>query len=194
MVLPPVIVLQLGGSAASAYFYVPWAVGTLLQLFANNMGTSMVAEGSFDQSKRLENLRLALIETARLLIPAVAVLCIGAPYFLRLLGAEYASNGVLLLRFVALAALPGIVVNLEIAFLRVTNRVGGVIAIDVALAVGTLGLSYAWLPRLGIAGVGLAMLASQTSVAVLLLLTELRVILSPGVPAGGAAPPGGTAL
>jgi O-antigen/teichoic acid export membrane protein len=180
--LPPVMVLQLAGSGASAYFYLPWLIGNLLQLVAVNMSISLVVEGSFDQSRALEYFRHGLVNTARLLAPMVALLVIGAPYLLRIFGAGYALEGALLLRLVALAALPGMVVTLYLGLLRVTNRLRGVIAVNAFIALITLGLSYSWLPHYGIASVGFALLLSESAVAAFLLCTELRPLLSHRLP------------
>jgi O-antigen/teichoic acid export membrane protein len=175
--LPPVMVLELAGSSASAYFYLPWAMGSLLRLVTTNMSTALVAEGSLDQTRLPEYFRRSLVNTTRLLAPVVAIVVVAAPGLLRIFGEDYAVEGTSLLRLLALATIPNIVVFLCVGLLRVQNRVREVIVIHGVTGLAMLGLSYVWLRSYGIAGVGLAWLVTQTCVAMVLLATELRPIL-----------------
>jgi O-antigen/teichoic acid export membrane protein len=175
--LPPVMVLELAGSSASAYFYLPWVIGSLLRLVATNMSTALVVEGSLDQTRLPEYFRRALVNTTRLLAPVVAIVVVAAPHLLRIFGDDYATEGMSLLRLLALATIPNIVVFLYVGLLRVQNRIGEVIVVHGLTGLAMLGLSYVWLRSYGIAGVGLAWLVTQTGVAMFLLATELRPIL-----------------
>ncbi len=175
--LPPVMVLEVAGSSASAYFYLPWAIGSLLRLITINMSTALVVEGSLDQARLPEYFRRSLINATRLLAPAVAIVVAAAPVLLRIFGEDYAVEGTLLLRLLALATIPNIVVFLCIGLLRVQNRVREVIVVHGVTGLAMLGLSYVWLRSYGIAGVGLAWLVTQTCVALVLIVTELRPIL-----------------
>jgi O-antigen/teichoic acid export membrane protein len=175
--LPPVMVLELAGSNASAYFYLPWVIGSLLRLVTTNMSTALVVEGSLDQTRLPEYFRRSLVNTTRLLTPVVAIVVVAAPSLLRIFGEDYATEGTSLLRLLALATIPNIVVFLCVGLLRVQNRVREVIVIHGVTGLAMLGLSYVWLRSYGIAGVGLAWLVTQTCVAMVLLATELRPIL-----------------
>jgi O-antigen/teichoic acid export membrane protein len=188
-ILPPVMVLELAGSSASAYFYMPWMMASFLRIVATNMSASLTVEGALDETRLAPHFRHALISTLRLLIPVVALVVLTAPYLLGIFGDAYATDGASLLRLLALATIPNVVVMLYLGFLRVQNRIGGVIGVHGSIAVATLGLSYVWLRSYGIAGVGLAWLMSQTVMAVFLLLTHLRPILkrAPAVSRSGGA-------
>ncbi len=187
--LPPVMVLELAGSSASAYFYIPWMLASFLRIVATNMSASLTVEGALDEARLVHHFRHALISTLRLLIPVVALVVLTASYLLRIFGDAYATEGASLLRLLALATIPNVVVILYLGFLRVQNRIGGVIGVHGAIAVATLGLSYVWLRSYGITGVGLAWLVSQTVMAVFLLFTHLRPILrrDPAVSRNGRA-------
>jgi O-antigen/teichoic acid export membrane protein len=172
--LPPVMVLQLAGSSASAYFFVPWTMAGFLRIVAANMSTSLIVEGSRDQAHLVQHFRHALISMTRLLTPIAALVALTSAFLLRIFGSSYATEGASLLSLLALAAIPNIVVMLYLGYLRVQNRIGGVIFVHGALAVGTLGLGYVWLQSYGITGVGLAWLVCQSAVAIFLLATQLR--------------------
>ena len=110
----------------------------------------------------------------RILVPVVVLIAVGAPLILRLFGADYATEGSELLRWLALATLPNMIVVLYIALERVHNRIAGIIVVQGVLCVLVLGLGYSLLQTNGIAGVGIAWLVSQTVIAIGLLILQLR--------------------
>jgi O-antigen/teichoic acid export membrane protein len=172
--LLPVIVTSLGGVRANAYFYPPWMIATSLQLVAINMTTSLTVEGTRDRPKLRSYGYRVFVHLMQLLIPVIALILLGAPWILRIFGADYATEGTALLRWLALATLPNTIVVLYISLERVQNRIAGIIAVQGALSILVLGLSYSLLPVYGISGVGIALLASQTVVAVGLMIPQLR--------------------
>jgi len=110
-----------------------------------------------------------LVQSLRLLGPVVVALLLGAHWLLLAFGPEYAAQGEILVRLLALAAIPNILVVLYISVLRVENRGWNLVLVQAAQAVLLLGISYWLLPLWGITGVGAAALASQTIVAAFVL-------------------------
>ena len=149
-------------------------IAVSLQLVAINMTTSLTVEGTRDRPQlRVYGYRV-FVNVMQLLVPVIALILLGAPWILRLFGADYAAEGSSLLRWLALSTLPNTIVVLYIAFERVRNRVAGIIIIQGALCALVLGLSVRLLPVYGIAGIGIAWLASQTVIAAGLLISQLR--------------------
>jgi O-antigen/teichoic acid export membrane protein len=177
--LLPLIVIQMLGSNASAYFFLPWIILTSLQLVTINMSQSLIVEASLDQTKLGIYARHALAHMARLLVPVVVVLVLGAPLILRVFGKSYAADGTAVLRLFALAVLPNMVCVLSLGLARIQRRIGRIILAQGVLAGLVLSLSYALIPRYGITGMGWAFLISQCVVAAILLLTQFRPILWP---------------
>jgi len=175
--LLPIMVTNLSGASANAYFYPPWMIVTALQLVAVNLSTSLTVEAAINRTKLSAYGRRILVQTARLVVPLVIFVLLGAPLILQVFGSAYAAEGSALLRWLALGTLPNILITLYISLARVENRSGIIMLVQGTLSVLILGLSYSWLPTLGITGVGIAWLASQTIIAVFLLLTWLRPIL-----------------
>ena len=175
--LLPIMVTNLSGASANAYFYPPWMIVTALQLVAVNLSTSLTVEASLDQTKLSFYGRRVLIQTARLVVPLVIIVFLGAPLILHVFGSAYSAEGSTLMRWLALGTLPNILIVLFISQARVQNRSGIIMLVQGALSLLILGLSYIWLPTFGITGVGIAWLASQMIIAVFLLLTWLRPIL-----------------
>ena len=173
--LLPVIVTSQAGARANAYFYPPWMIAVSLQLVAINMTTSLTVEGTRDRPQlRVHGYRV-FVNVMQLLVPVIALILLGAPWILRLFGAD--PRGLILRNpffWLALSTLPNTIVVLYIAFERVRNRVAGIIIIQGALCALVLGLSVRLLPVYGIAGIGIAWLASQTVIAAGLLISQLR--------------------
>jgi O-antigen/teichoic acid export membrane protein len=163
--LLPLLVLYRLGPSANAYFAQSWLIAASLQLVAGNMALSLTVEAASDRSNLAAYTRHAFAQTARLLLPLVAITVASAPYVLGIFGPEYAQAGTTLLRLLALGALPNVVAMLSIGVARAQNRPGAIVAVQGAQCLLTLGLSYLWIDRYGIAGVGWAWLAAQSLVA-----------------------------
>jgi O-antigen/teichoic acid export membrane protein len=178
--LLPLVVTQLAGLRATAFFYMPWMIYTGLQLAPINLATSLTVEAAHDERKLGLYCYRVLVQSLRLLGPVVVVFLVGAHWILLVFGPEYAAEGTVLLRLLALATVPNILVVLYISVLRVQNRVWGLVLVQGALAGLLLGMSYWLLPLWGITGVGVAALVSQTVVAVALMFSGLAPVLYGG--------------
>lgn len=178
--LLPLIVTQQLGARANAYFYMPWMMANALLQVALQMSTSLTVEAVTDQRRLAAYSYRAFLQSARLLVPAVVIFVVGAPTILALFGADYASEGALLLRLLAVATLPNLVVMLYIGLARVQNSISNIILVQGAQCIFLLSLSYLWLPTIGITAVGWALLVSQSLVAGGVMCTQLRSILQRG--------------
>jgi len=177
--LLPIIVLQLAGPSANAYFYLSLTIAYSLSLVTQNMGMSLITEGARDQTKLYEYSYKVFVQTARILVPTVAILVFGAPYILRLFGNSYADEGTTLLRLLCLAALPNMVTLLFLSIARVQRRMAAIVLVQTSLSLLILLFSWLLMGRYGITGVGVAWLLSHSIVAVILLLTTTRTIWAP---------------
>src|SRR5450756_1318177 len=92
------------------------------------------------------------------IVPMVVVVVVAAPQILGLFGAAYAQEGVPLLRWLAIAALPAILNTWYLGYARVRAYVVSIVISQGAISVLTLGLSYWWLPTMGISSIGIAWL------------------------------------
>lgn len=150
----PLIVVGLLGSEEGAYFYMAWFLGYLVTSATAHLALSLFAEGSRDQGSLLVLSRNAVAGgLAIATIGAVFLLMLGDK-LLMLFGQEYATEGVTLLRIVAIAAAPAVIVNTYLGALRVMKRVDELVIIAGAVAVITLASSSALIPVMGLAGAG----------------------------------------
>jgi O-antigen/teichoic acid export membrane protein len=167
--MPLLVVGQLG-STANAYFYGPWSVFLGLQLVSASFATSLLVEGADPASHRAALMRATVWQSWRLLVPAVALLCLLASPLLSLFGPEYEAEGTTLLRLLALACLPNVLVSTGVAKARLYERPWTVALIHAATALLGLGLSALLLPVMGIDGAGVAWLVAQSLVGAITAL------------------------
>lgn len=170
----PLIVLNNRGAEQSAYYAVAWGVAYVPYLIARNMGTSLLAE-SMRGPQRLVEHSLRVLRHSGLLLGAITVvLVVAAPQILSLFGPAYAAHGTMLLRLLALSALPNLLLSVAIDVARVRRRLRWAVTLQAVMCVMVLGLTHLLLPVLGLSGAGLAWLATQSVIALYLLLTWSR--------------------
>jgi O-antigen/teichoic acid export membrane protein len=174
--LLPIIVTREIGSTANAYFYLAWLIAYSLQLVSLSMTSSFTVEAAASEEDLRHFTHRALLQNARLVVPAALFIAIAAPYILNVYGARYAAHGDMLLRLLALSAIPGIITTLFLGVSRVRRRTMRILIVQGFLAVLVLGLSIVWLPPFGITGIGMAWLVAQTVIAIPILLGPLRAL------------------
>ncbi|MEK7281491.1 MAG: oligosaccharide flippase family protein, partial [Chloroflexota bacterium] len=87
--LLPLLVVNMLGSEVNAYFYLSWAMASLLFVIPLSAATSLFAEGSHQKGylarDAMRSLKLILV----LLLPAIAVMVVAGDKLLLLFGREY---------------------------------------------------------------------------------------------------------
>ncbi|WP_055626570.1 hypothetical protein [Streptomyces hirsutus] len=164
--LLPVMVAVRFSAAENGYFYVAYTVGGTMEFMAINMAASLTAHASHDPRRLADGVRGALRRMTLLLVPVVLVLVVFAPLILTPFSADYAEHGSMVLRLLALGALPRVVVELYIGVLRVQGRTGVLAVLQGAMCVLVLGSATVLFTPAGIAGAGWAVLIGMTAVAV----------------------------
>ncbi|MGW0789101.1 lipopolysaccharide biosynthesis protein [Streptomyces sp. NPDC002911] len=185
--LLPVMVAVRFDAAQNGFFYIAYTVGGTMEFMAINMASSLTAHASRSPGHLAEGVRGALRRMAVLLVPVVVVLVLFAPQILAPFGADYADHGTLVLRLLAAAALPRVVVELYIGVLRVQGRTGALAVLQGAMCTLVLGSAAVLLGPMGIAGAGWAMLIAMTAVAAVSAL-GLRSALTGRTPWGSRRP------
>jgi len=175
--LMPLIVLELAGATANAYFYLPWKISYILYMVSRSMGISLTVEAAKDQSFIKEYSYRSIIQAVIILIPAVFVILIASPNILRIFGEGYAAEGSSLLRLLALSALPNIITSLYISIARVQRRIKDIVIVMTALCGMVLFFTFLSIDRMGLVGVGWAWLISQSIIATVIGLIKFRSIL-----------------
>jgi O-antigen/teichoic acid export membrane protein len=180
--LLPLVVIARVGASTSASFSLAWIIAYSLYLVSINLGSSLVAETSTDPTTLHQACRRVRIHLLKVLGPCVAVVVIGAPLLLRLMGSAYATEGTTLLRLLAISALPFIFTATAISAYRTRCDTRPVAVVNAAMLTMVAVLSLVLLPTMGIAGVGVAWVVAQTTTAVVLVAIEHRHNAAHGFP------------
>ncbi len=174
--LVPVLVAVHIAPGMYAYFYIAWVIGATLDLFAVNMATSLTVEGAFDAATLAVNCRAALRRAMLILLPLAGGVALLAPWALGLFGAGYSAHGAPILELLAVATLPRSVTEIYLGALRAQSRTSLIALIQGVRCVLILGLALVLTRLLGIVGAGVAVLASQVLVAILVAPGLQRIL------------------
>ncbi|MER7579258.1 teichoic acid transporter [Kitasatospora sp. NPDC097691] len=166
----PLIVLAQLGPRGSAYYSLAFVIASTLFVATFSMGHSLVVEGARNPQRLAEYARRMLRHTGLLLVGAVVVIVVGAPWILGVFGAQYAEHGTAVLRLLTLCALPIAVTNVVIQVARVRRSLPWMVGVRMASAVMIITLVVLLLPRHGLVGVGLAWVISEYVLASFLLV------------------------
>ncbi|MEV8094594.1 hypothetical protein [Kitasatospora sp. NPDC085879] len=175
----PLTVLAHLGAAQNAYYSLAWIIADTFNIAVLSMGFSLVVEGAHAPERLPELARRMLRHAGLLVLAATAVVVVAAPWILSLFGPDYARYGTPVLRLMAVASLPTVLIIVAIDVARVRRNLRLLIGVQVAQCVLTVGLTFVLLPRYGLTGVGLAWLLACCAVAVPLLLTLPRWMKAP---------------
>jgi len=177
--LVPVVVATQVGEATFGRFSMAHTLGCMIEVLAINMAVSLTVEGSFDRSQLAANCRHALRRALLIIVPIVVVVIVGAPFILQVFGSKFADEGTMLLRLMALAVLPRVLIEVYLSVLRAQSRAHTLALVQIGLATLVLASILVLFPFTNVNGVGYGMLISQTVVA-LLIFGKLRKILKYG--------------
>ncbi|MEE1929249.1 lipopolysaccharide biosynthesis protein [Streptomyces sp. TRM 70351] len=184
--LVPVLVAAQVSAADNAYFYVTVTISGTVNLLALNMGSSLTVEGAHNPALLAAHCRAALGRMLRIMVPVCALLFVFAPQILGVFGPGYAASATGLLRWYAVGALLRVVIELYFAVLRARSRTAGLAWLQGVLCTLVLTLTLVLLPALGLAGAGMAEVASLGVVAVVAAVRLRGVLRGPGGADGSA--------
>jgi O-antigen/teichoic acid export membrane protein len=165
------MVLQELGPEASAFYFMANTISYGLFLITSNVSSALVAEGARSPGRETALTRAALRNSALLVLPAVGLGILLARPVLGLFGSGYANEATTLLQLLLLSAVPHVVVGMALAAARLRHDLRTIVLTYVALAVTIYGGAWVAVRLDSLNGVGVAILVSETLVALLLLST-----------------------
>ncbi|MFI7535009.1 lipopolysaccharide biosynthesis protein [Streptosporangium sp. NPDC049376] len=177
--LIPVLIAARVDEVTFGLFSMAHTLGSLIELLAMNMATSLTVEGSFDRDRFASNSRRALRRAFMIIVPIVVVTILAAPLILRVFGPDFADRGTLLLQLMALAVLPRVLIEIYLSGLRALGKARRLAFVQVSLAVLVLTTTLVLFPSAGIEAVGYALLLSELLIAAL-IFPDLRKMLNGG--------------
>ncbi len=161
----PLMVLNMLGEAEAAKYYIAFAIGNLVLIIPNSLGTSLFVEGSHGEGLKKSVLR-AGGTSFTILVPSVLVLFFFGDRLLKLLKGEY-MEAFDLLRIIALSSFPVAVYSLFVPIQNLRMRVESIVKLNALRCILLLGLSYVLMQRYGILGVGYAWMATYGVIVVI---------------------------
>jgi len=167
--LLPILITNVAGAEANAYYYVASSVSGLLAMIPMAVSMSLFAHGSRDATDFTRSAIASARFSLLLLVPAIGGIFLIGGKVLLIFGRAYSDAGTRLLWILALSTLPLAVNYLYFGVRRVQQRMAGVVASAVWVLIATLGLSVVLLPRVGLLGAGIAWFAAQASLAAAIL-------------------------
>jgi len=154
----PIMILNMLGEAEAARYYIAFAIGNLVLIIPNSLGTSLFVEGSHGEGLRKSVLR-AGAASFLILMPVVLALLLFGDRLLGLLKGEYVE-AFDLLKIIAISSFPMTGYFLFVPVQNVRMRVESIVKLNALRCVLLLGLSYVLMQRYGIIGAGYAWLAT----------------------------------
>jgi O-antigen/teichoic acid export membrane protein len=100
----PIMVLNVLGAEQAAYYYIAFAIASLLFMIPNAISMSLFVEGSHGEALKRTVVK-SLVVIFSLLVPAAAVLYLCGGWVLGMVWINYAAGGVEVLRVMVVASL-----------------------------------------------------------------------------------------
>jgi O-antigen/teichoic acid export membrane protein len=142
--LLPLIIITRIGSDQIAYWYTAMAIASLLYQLPGSVGQALLAEASKHPESRKHLMRRATMVIFGVMLPILAVVYVGAPLGLGLLGHQYAAGSVSALRWLVLAGVLTCINYVAGTVLYLAKKTMLATVINVMDAVVVLGLAAVW--------------------------------------------------
>jgi O-antigen/teichoic acid export membrane protein len=154
------------GREMGAYFYIAWTVASVVMMISYATGSSLLAEGSLDPERLGANTVRAMRFMLLLLVPAIVLVFFLGDRVLAWFGTDYSKEAFPLLRVLSVSGIPLAINTIYVTQKRMERKMWPVILIYAFIACFTVGVGYALIDRTDLLGIGIAWLASNSLVAV----------------------------
>lgn len=156
--LLPIILVNTTGPDAAAYFFVAWSITTPIVAVGGSLAMSLLAEGSADSSSLYSHLKGGLVTGSTIVGIGLVGLMVLPQLPLLLFGQAYAEQAIQLVRVLAVATIPSVLLSIYIATAQVQKRLTGMLIFAgvifsvscfggyfLSLQIGAMGAALAWL-------------------------------------------------
>jgi O-antigen/teichoic acid export membrane protein len=167
----PVILVNIINPETSAYFFIALMIANILFMVSYSTGYSLLAENSLKSEGRRRQVIKALILNLVILIPAVLIVWFFGKDILSIFGKGYSSEAFPILWLLALTSIPSAMNETYVTVFRIEMKVKPIILMRAFAAISTMVAGYLLIGIMGLAGIGIAWLASE--IIVMLCITPL---------------------
>jgi len=173
----PLIVINALGPEENGYFYIAWAMASVLHYIPGSVAQSLFAEGSNDRRTVRHNVGRAFQIGFAILLPCIAILLLFGDKILLAFGQTYSERSLQVLHVLVLVGIPSTIERIYFAVLRVYGKVMEVLVWRIAITTAVLSASAYAVGVGGLEGIGWAVLAVHCAMAALILVLRWRVWL-----------------
>lgn len=166
--LLPIIILNIVAAEEAAYFYITWMIASLLYTVPKSVTTSLFSEGSSDEIGFKNAVYKSIKSILVLTIPGIILFFLLGDRILLMFGTDYSVNAIRLLELFTISTIPFAINQVYFTIKRIEKDMGSVIKMNALISIGTLGVSYYYLPTYGLVSIGVAWLMAQTLVSCLI--------------------------
>lgn len=182
MQLLPLIVLQTLGAEQAGVFFMAFQVANLVYLIAFAVSQTMYSECAHDATNLKQLVRKSARLLVCLLVPAIVVLIAFGPFFLSIIGAEYADQGAEMLSILLFGALAVGMSAMSNSLLKALGRMRLLIIANTVSCVVILGAAQVLAPR-GLVWVAVAWIVGNVCAAAVGVMPFIRArVKAPAVP------------
>lgn len=171
----PLLIINVLNPEMTAYFFMAWAFSGVLYEMTRAINFSLLAEGTHEREKFRSNVFKATKFIFILLIPAIIAIYLFGDKILLLLGKEYSENALELLRILVLSSIPVAFIQLYLTVKRVQIKVKSIVGINALRSLLAIGLCYILMIKVGLLGIGVGWILSQTVAIMIMGLMEIEI-------------------
>lgn len=172
----PTILVATSGATNAAYFSLALTMANLLFIIPTAVSQSMLAESAHRRDAMLKNLLHAVRILVLTLTPVIAAAILLAHWVLGMFGSTYAAGSTTIFQLLAIATIFVAINSVSATILNLKQRPLVVVAVQLVIAVVTLGLVWAWGGD-GLVGIGWAMICGYAagSISYVALIAEAAI-------------------
>jgi O-antigen/teichoic acid export membrane protein len=178
----PLLVLARLGSAASAYFYIPYTLVTTFDLLSLALAVSLTTQAA-RTPQHIHELTHAVIRRFLFIgLPIIILIIVAAPLVLLPFGPEYVRHSTTVLRLLASASCFRSIIYLYSATARLQGQGLRIAVPQITIAIMLVSLVILLSARHGLDGIGVAWLITFAVVAIAMLPSLVKFLRDPQVP------------
>jgi len=170
----PIIVLNVLGSAQTAYYYMGYTIASFLFMVSAAFSTSLFVEGSYGESLKKNTIK-AFLAIFSIWVPIALFIFVFGGYILGFFGEDYV-NGFDLLKAMVISSFFYSICQVYFTIEKIRNNIKDLIKISFLIFILLVSLSYLMMFKFGILGVGYAWIVSYFlgSILVLFKISKLN--------------------
>jgi O-antigen/teichoic acid export membrane protein len=158
----PVVVIAMLGPSQNALYFTSFLFSSTIDQVAANYASSLTVEGAHAPEETAILIRLALKRIFTIVCPTITVLIFICPWLLHAFGGKYLS-AVPLMRLLLIACLPKAIATVYYAYCRIRRTTNKSAVMQVYVCIATLSAVVLLAHSFGLVGIGLAIIAVQSS-------------------------------